>query len=163
MPWTYWLDSINQVFTAIQNSAYFESVDNVQVPTMTSTTTPSGTCFSSAGQAYYPFDGNGSTYWATNGASGAYANQYVGYTFTKPTKIFKCKVVTANSGDSAYLNLLWKNFKIQGQKSGGSWVDLYTGVHPKQFNITENFILSNVDEYDSYRFLAIDIYGSTTY
>lgn len=74
---------------AICNSTYFESVLNTKVPTMTSNTTPSGTCFASGSSdpAYYAFDGNDSTHWAAPDA----VDGTVGYEFTSDVCIRKAK------------------------------------------------------------------------
>ena len=52
---------------AICNSTYFESVLNAKVPTMTSNTTPSGTCSASGSdtghEPFRAFDGSNSTLW----------------------------------------------------------------------------------------------------
>lgn len=112
--------------TAIQNSAYFESVDNAKVPAMTSNNTPSGVCFGSSvntgNDYYFAFNGSDSSAWIpTSGAT----NNRIGYKF--PSAI-KCKLVTfsviASGNDSAGSDL---TAKIQGRTSDSDeWHDLTT-------------------------------------
>lgn len=79
--------------TAICNSAYFESVLNVKVPTMTSNTAPSGVCSASSVwtgmQAYYAFDNDASTLFAT--ASGNNTG-WIQYQFATSSRVVMAKV-----------------------------------------------------------------------
>ena len=97
---------------AIANSTYKESVLNVKVPTMTSSTTPSGEVVESGhystNAGWYAFDNNGNDFWS--GAEYA-ENSWVGYHFTSNVKIYVCilskyrrptsiKVDSSNDGTS---------------------------------------------------------------
>lgn len=70
---------------AICNSAYFESVLNVKVPTMTSNTTPYGEASAdssySGRPAWHAFDNNATTFWAANNDA---ASHYIAYRFINP-------------------------------------------------------------------------------
>lgn len=77
--------------TAIQNSTYFESVDNAKVPIMTGDTTPSGrvlyrTQYSNE-QAYKAFDGNESTLYSASAQSTS--DEYIGYDFGRSVNVNK--------------------------------------------------------------------------
>lgn len=108
--------------TAICNSTYFESVLTKKVPTMTSNTTPSGTCFGDGiqeGDYYNAFDGNSSTKWYYTADGG------VGYQFTASNK---CKKVVITLG----LQVMGAQYqradeiKIQANNSGDTWNTLKT-------------------------------------
>lgn len=109
---------------AIQNSEYFESVLNVKVPTMTSSTTPSGEVIGTFGATigsttYYGwkcFDGND----GTEGIALSTSNQIIGYMFTSSMCLKKVHLVVDNYrrwGSGA---------KVQGTTDGNTWVDIYT-------------------------------------
>jgi hypothetical protein len=109
----------------ICNSEYFESVLNVKVPTMTSNTTPSGTCFGSsitdASSDYYKaFDGNSNTQWASNSNNLITQGCYVGYQFPSAIKAI-CAKTWWGSVSSAHFQTY---YKIQGSNDGSTWVDL---------------------------------------
>ncbi len=97
--------------SAICNSAYFESVLNVKVPTMTSDNKPSGVCFGygviTGSPYYYAFDGDDSTPFSTDVAI---SNANVGYEFTEQKRIYMCKALvgTNATAESHY------TFKVQG-------------------------------------------------
>ena len=99
---------------SICNSAYFESVLNVKVPTMTSDTTPSGEAFlggplNTGYHAFRVFDGNNSTEVTGNGTAGS---AYVGYDFGAPCKIYKVSILLGN------YYARYTDFKIQGSNDG---------------------------------------------
>jgi hypothetical protein len=105
-----WLD-------AICNSTYMESVLTVKVPTMTSSTTPSGDVITNYEQsgyyAYYVFDGNDNTYWNTYGGGGE-ANKWVGYSFTRAVGVRMATIL--GRSDQQYNSI--KDYKIQGSNDG---------------------------------------------
>lgn len=88
----------------ICNSVYFESVLNIKVPTMTSTTTPSGVASASAATygadkaAWKAFDGNTETGWATNSPIGT----TLSYQFPNSVKCYKVSV-KSSYGNGALL------------------------------------------------------------
>lgn len=80
--------------TAICNSAYFESVLNVKVPTMTSNTTPEGVVsatsnYDASTVPYKAFDGNNTTNWASSLNA---SNQRLMYQFPTARKILLVKM-----------------------------------------------------------------------
>jgi hypothetical protein len=87
--------------TAICNSTYFESVLNVKIPTMTSNTTPSGTCGAKTNSdtAYRAFNPN-EIY--TSGMSNNQENQYVEYTFSKAFTPYVCTMTISHSTYGKY-------------------------------------------------------------
>jgi hypothetical protein len=105
--------------TAIQNSPYFEDVDNAKVPVMTSNTTPSGEAFasneySSQYAAYKAFDGSlvdNSGEWATTDTSAS----WVAYDFETPVKVYKWGVYSRYATTQKY--------KIQGSSDRNTWTD----------------------------------------
>lgn len=101
---------------AICNSAYFESVLNAKVPTMTSNTTPSGEAFASLndGSAYQAFDNNTSTGWSTG--SNQKKRERVGYKFPDNVIVKKAKVICRTD--------LSSNFYYQCSEDGNTWIDI---------------------------------------
>lgn len=101
--------------TSICNSAYFESVLNTKVPTMTSNTAPSGEAYASYNasgyQAYKAFDGDDTMSSLWLGESGK-TGQYVGYVFPNNVKIYKC--IMKSSGFKGRSS----SFKVQASKTG---------------------------------------------
>jgi len=88
--------------TAIQNSAYYESVDNAKIPTMTGNTTPSGTCYASSyyssAYPYLAFDNNNQTQWESNTVVSG--GEYIGYTFPSNIKALKFYLIIFNASNS---------------------------------------------------------------
>lgn len=129
---------------AIQNSQYFESVDNVKVPAMTSNTTPSGECF---GSTYYQpqfdyykaFDNDSSTRWAS--AEGDTTGSYVGYQFTSPVCITKVTIKTTATATG----------KIQGSNDGVTYDDL-ASINITTAESNMSFTFANSSKYSYYRF-----------
>lgn len=110
--------------TAIINSAYVDSVCNVKVPTMTSNTTPSGTCIGSSKydssdtyNYYKAFNGNTSQKWNSAGSG---STQYVGYVFTSPVEV---KGINTNFTDGATTTTVI-TAKVCASNDGSSWVDV---------------------------------------
>lgn len=84
---------------AICDSAYFESVLNVKVPTMTGVTTPSGEVFASFAdysgrEKWKAFDGDNDSIAMTGQSSG---DASIGYKFTSAVKIFKAVYYIASA------------------------------------------------------------------
>ncbi len=130
---------------AICNSAYFESVLNVKVPTMTSNTTPSGTCigssiYGSTFDYYKAFDGDdGTTAWASG--DGNWNNSTLGYDFGTNVIIHSIKMTNRKTGT---LDIYVGNFTVQGW-NGSSWVDIQNCSNTNtgdgavtNYNITNN-------------------------
>jgi hypothetical protein len=92
---------------AICNSAYFESVLNVKVPTMTSDTTPSGVA--SASSVYSGQYGSYFAYMAFNSGVNAgwypssYSNQWLKYKFSSP---MMAKAVTVTGANTVMSNIV---------------------------------------------------------
>ena len=144
--------------TGICNSTYFESVLNVKVPTMTSNTAPSGTCFGSSnysGSNYYQaFDKNTNTIWNSNTAS----NSNIGYQFTKKISLYKAVLTkrTLSGYDSANFNC-----NIKGSNdSGSTWQSLDSfNYKPTVQNLTR--IISPSTKYNRYAlFFGTDSAGT---
>ena len=100
--------------SAIANSTYFESVLDVKVPTMTSNTTPSGTCIESGHYAgyepYFAFDNEiNSFWWPVSGAS----NNYIGYIFTEPVAIKYLTFIAENTN-----SVPARTIKVQASNDG---------------------------------------------
>lgn len=119
---------------AICNSAYFESVLNVKVPTMTSNTTPSGIASASREEwyAYYAFNGNSNDRWVSGQG---FQNDYVGYEFTNDVTIYAFKATFTSAVASvsykiqAYINNVWTD--ISGN------ITSMTGDRRKTTNISK--------------------------
>lgn len=129
------------------------------VPVMTSNTTPSGECIKSGAEAsgteaFRAFDGNDSTYWASNAST----NQYVGYKFTSAKNVKGARII-ANFETEARI----KNFKIQGSNDNSTWTDLYTGVYPNTQGYEFIAEFDNDSEYLYYRIYVIDCYSASHY
>lgn len=135
---------------AICDSAYFESVLNIKVPTMTSNTAPSGECFASSIYAagydpYKAFDGNDASNWfPNNGLSHA----YIGYMFTSPVVVFKMRQYVATSQ-----GCVLKSFLVQGSNDNTNWDTLETISNNTKNELT--LVFSNTTEYQYYRLAEI--------
>ena len=100
---------------AICNSTYFESVLNVKVPTMTSSTAPSGEVIQSRGNGWGAFDGNPDTNSRWVAGQGSQID-YLGYIFTENVKLYKFKI-------SFYTTAVQScNYRLQAYKNG-TWTD----------------------------------------
>ena len=138
---------------AIYNSAYFEEVLNVKVPTMTSNTEPSGQVIfsSSVSAAWNVFDRNISTSWASE----TNTNSWVGYKFTE-NKIVKR--VSFNSYASGSSDFRVKNFKIQASNDNSNWTDLFSGTASASSD-EQFFDINNNNSYLYYRMYVTDVYS----
>jgi len=151
--------------TAIQNSTYFESVDNVKVPAMTSNTTPSGECFADSQlnasySAFKAFDGNDDNAWAS--VSGDTFPHYVGYHFPSSVRVHKAKIGYRTAGVGGVQHITVKNFNIQGSIDGNSYINLYTGIatdSTEAYSAEYNF--NNNNDYTYYRLYVTSTYAST--
>lgn len=152
---------------AICNSTYFESILNVKVPTMTSNTTPSGTCFASSNDpnttyfaTWKAFDGNNGSAWAC-GTGKKSAN--LGYIFTSAVKIKKIFAKFRYDGSSE--NSI--TYKIEGSNDGNTWTDISSSTTKKLTQGMEETILGTLSNSDFTHFrisftttVAIDVSGS---
>lgn len=146
---------------AICNSAYFESVLNAKVPTMTSNTAPSGeaSADSNSGNGYKGFDNNNSTYWEGNTVTGTNSRTgWLQYKFTQPTVIRKLEVVTY-SGDN------WSNGVLLGSNSGNNddfaEIATFSGSHTGvNYGSSYNRFTANVDNNTAYLYYR---FKSTSY
>ena len=133
---------------SILNSAYWESVINAKIPTMTSNTAPSGVASSSgaytgAYEPYKAFDGQAiRTYgWCPTGGRGS---KWLQYKFTKKNIIKKMYFST--HGSSVTIT------KIQGSNDGNTFTDIpNTGITVSNDNSATAFIIANNTEYMYYR------------
>lgn len=109
--------------TAICNSTYFESVLNVKVPTMTSNTTPSGTCFGStirgSNDYYKSFNDVDNDGWQC-ATSDSFSTANVGYEFAT-SQVIKCLMLNTDeySGGNRVTS-----FQLQGSDDRNSWSDI---------------------------------------
>jgi hypothetical protein len=145
--------SDNTWLAAICNSAYYESVLDVKVPTMTSNTTPSGVCSASSERdgynAYKAFDGNNDTEWeAFDGPT----NSWIKYDFSTPITVKSVELIQ-NIGHADFI----ASFKIQGSNDNSSWIDLYTGSNPAE---TNRWNIENNTAYRYYRFYCVSSKGN---
>ena len=105
--------AVSDWLSAIANSSYIESVLNAKVPTMTSSTTPSGEVVEnghwSSFAGWQVFDGNNDTKW--QGADYV-VNSWVGYHFPNAPKIYYAVL-------SAYNRIT--SFKYEDSNNGSSW------------------------------------------
>jgi len=152
---------------AICNSAYFESVLNTKVPTMTSDSAPSGLCIGSAtysGKPYYrAFDGNAST----DGAYAGAVNGYVGYQFTGATRVVKATIYPQ-------ANMSGETFYVQTSPDGVTWSSISNALSSLT-SASHDVICSNANSnayyrltnttrtltYSAYAFYTIQFYGRT--
>jgi len=144
---------------ALLNSQYRGSVYNLQVPTMTSNTTPEGECFANmdySGHPWNAFDKDAATTWTSYGNSFAWPD-WVGYEF--PTAV-KCYGFTLQI--PSHVN----QYKIQASVSGtgDTWVDLYSGTAQlSNVMMSGMFDDSVVDDYKRYRVYCVNAIGSGGY
>lgn len=136
---------------AICNSAYFESVLNAKVPTMTSNTTPSGTVSASTYliEPYKAFDGNDSSYWVSNGG----VPQYIEYDFGHDVLIAKMKYLGYATNNT--LN----GYEITGFDSDNIDYLLISGNMQNVGTMQSVNIFTNSAKYRKYRLKATSMYS----
>lgn len=147
---------------AIQNSAYFESIDNAKVPIMTSNTTPSGEC-SAIGSAdtsalpYFAFDGSNATDWTS--APAQTANAWIQYDYGMEVIVKKIAYMLVNPNESWTLK---SNVTIylEGSNDNSIWESIDSAtVSSTQF---KTLVTQNVNNNDAYRYYRIK-FGSATF
>lgn len=147
---------------AICNSTYFESVLNVKVPTMTSTTTPSGVVSSSSeypGDARFynwkAFTSASSTGWLPNYNTDSFGNAYIMYDFGKNVVVYKMmqKHISGGAGDE-YTSFVTK---LQG-KTDGSFEDIKTGISTPTAGTAYNIITESTT---AYRYFKVTLVSGT--
>ena len=109
--------------SAICNSAYYRNVLTKRVPTMTSNTTPSGTCFASSNNdvAYGAFDGLSAwsqMKWAPNYEVPVWIGYDFGYSVEVARLDFNCGFVSNRGPDFSYT--------IQGSNDGVNYDPIFT-------------------------------------
>jgi hypothetical protein len=141
---------------AICNSEYFEDILNVKVPTMTSATTPSGECFSSAlhtnYSVVYAFDNNANT---SMRFAQDEVNNYVGYKFDNDVSVNKC-VIDYKGLNNTYLT---RNFVLQASADNNTWTDIASDVldiSTPNMPLTKTFAINNTTDYAYLRLLFPD-------
>ena len=147
--------------TAICNSTYFESVLNKKVPTMTSDTAPSGSCFGSnpyttGYECYKAFDGDLSEY---NYYATATIQAQLGYEFTSQVCVNAVELTSVNR--SGIENENAKTFKVQAY-NGSTWVDLSGTLTKDSMALAskQRYALSNTTKYTKYRIQVLTNNGS---
>ena len=135
---------------AICDSAYFENVLNVKVPTMTSNTKPSGVVLNSNNDtnAYQSFDGNSST------MTVAQQNSWIQYMFTSAVMV---KKVTIKSDHTQQ-----QNVKIQGSNNSTDWTTIQASSTFATKDATIK-IYGNITRYKYYRVTKLDSVGTYWY
>lgn len=133
--------------TAICNSTYFENVLNVKVPSMTSSTTPSGQVFRSSeyggDEAYKAFDGSSTSAWFS--ADNATTNGYIGYEFTQAVNVRKVHIQNYNSTKTAQRAT---TAHVKGSNDGSNWTNLANFTTPASGEDPNNdLILSSATKY----------------
>ena len=152
----------------IANSKYYKFVLNVEVPKMTSNTSPKGEVSASdyhsdATGAYAPWmafnDTSGTYMWHSN-VSGQPTDKWIEYKFVDSVKILACKYT------GVYYSTVGariQEFKILGSNNRSDFTDLGTfacltnstsvavGRSNCYYTPTQTFILDNEDEYNYYR------------
>lgn len=142
---------------AISNSAYFESVLNVKVPTMTSDTTPEGVASASTTTspylAYRAFDKSISEWRSAYGASTA----WIQYAFTEAIPLYK--VVYTPHYSEGYRS---HNFNLKASNDGVSFDTL--GSYSKSTSSAESINITPTASYTTYRldFTSANTYFSNT-
>ena len=158
--------SDNTWLNAIANSAYFESVLNVKVPTMTSNTTPSGVVSSSSVYnsqpqyyAYQSLSGNSSNTALLSGTTGTW-----GYQFTSAVKVYK--FITKEYGNSGTVatTSMFKDATIQASNDGNTWTNVSTIANTdntagKQYV----YVFNPSNDFEYYRINITTNFGSTLY
>lgn len=140
-------------YSSFINSPYINNVDTyaIQVPQMTSNTTPEGEalCSYEGLPAYYAFDKRSDS----SGNRGAwvgqkYANGFIQYKFDKPNRIYKLTLENLFDGGTNYVT----SFTLQGSNDGENFTDLYTGNNGSGNNAKRSFLIPTLQErYQYYR------------
>lgn len=139
---------------AICNSAHFESVLTIKVPTMTGATTPSGEASAISNYSnYFPwkaFNPNEPTGWVPDGTGQYNVGDWLRYDFVNSVAVSKAVVSYINTGTN---NLY---FKIQGSKTGNvdDWHDIcgeqsIIGVNGQ--TVSTIIAIPNIEKYRYYR------------
>lgn len=132
---------------AICASSYYKEALRTYIPVMTSNTTPYGTCFASSfwNSGFEAYRGvRSDSHWCSKTQS---ANQeYWGYRFIVPTRIFKVQYALTNSYYGMY------KFDFQGSKDGTNYTTILTHTGPMSY-AQQTFTLDSGDFYTYYRML----------
>lgn len=145
---------------AICNSTYWNSVLNTSIPTMTSNTTPSGVCSSTAlvsgDYAWKSFDKTISTRNQSNTYNTS-GGLYVRYEFPSTFKAYKSYIAISSTNSTAYNHVI----KIQGSNDGSTWTDLTTNqtISVKNTPPSERYYTIN-GEYKYYQVYKVSSSGS---
>ena len=134
----------------------------VQIPTMTSTTAPSGVSAAStvnANAAYASwaaFDKNPATYWAT--ADYAITNGWISYTFSSAVWVYSYSILISSA--NVTLNCTPKNISLQAF-NGTAWITVDTRVALNVSTLQRFTVASPVSaKYTQWRLFCADEYGS---
>lgn len=157
--WNYASDTLLDDSTwgqAICDSAYFASVLNYGVPTITAATSSVTYSQQSSGnEAYKAFDKDTSTRWAANDNSGT--NQWIAYDFGEAVKIYKVAVYPFYYNSKA----LVKNFKIQASDDGTTYSDVGTSFLLPNTDQNNVLTLTSFESHRYWRMYVVDCYGLT--
>lgn len=135
-------------FESICNSAYFEKVLNVKVPTMISNTEPYGeaygdSIFSSNFMYYKAFDDNENTFWQSTNAN---KEHYIQYKFTNPVNVRMVEYL--NGTDRFWIS----KPNVYGSNNGVDWKKLGELTNDNLNKVTEP--IYNNEYYLYYRLTA---------
>ena len=144
--------------SAIANSDYWDSILQPLVPTMTSNTTPSGTCFGSGtyNSDYYMAFNNVITMvsgWASQNDAN---DKYVGYEFTTSAKVRRITLWTPASANNNEV----KTFKVQYyDNTTNTWKDatevLTYMTATQSASFTKSYTVSTTASSSKWRFLVL--------
>lgn len=140
--------------TAINASAYMESVLNVKIPIMTSDNEPSGLSFGTGLLVgYYSF-----TAFAGDGYTSAVdTGGFVGYKFDSPVKICLAKVFALVDPDDASID---RSIKFQLSTNGtGNWQDFTDTITAHGYSAIYNMSSIRTTAYMYFRALHLDATG----
>lgn len=146
---------------AIQSSQYFESVDNLKVPAMTSNTTPSGEVFggqenqsgtSVASTAYQSFNGLSANVLSHPTSAGYFGHTgcYLGYDFGRSVRLYKAFIKKVIYG----INNVYATYSLQASNDRTNWVNIASNTIRFTHNVanSEWFDVIDHSEYRYFRF-----------
>lgn len=158
----YAMDVLEAAYSTLMGTigkyGYGEWELQAKVPTMTSNTTPYGeasasTEYDSNSKAWKAFDGNDSTYWASNTIG---TNQYIAYEFTTPVLVRRVVFRAWYSG--GFIRV--KDYEIQVY-DGSDWVKLAEGTYANNEH-NEVVELDGSTAYSKIRLYVKNTYSSDT-
>ena len=153
--------------SAICDSTYFESVFTTKVPTMTSNIAPSGEVFYSSEDSrspypYHIFDDTQDDLFSNTWMSTSFNNEWVGYKFERPTRVFKVYLKPHRQADKTSSQSL-KTYKIQYSNDNSNWIDATDALINTETAAPLKGYLINIAKRSAamyWRCFIIDTYGA---